>query len=395
MLSGRSLTRPIEAQRLSQAVRRRGGRILLSIASLIVCLCATELLVRSLPSLLPSGVYPLERFDHELNAYVHGGRVIYNKRGYHIVRTPNRHGFLDIDHWVQKQPDVSRVSFWGDSYVEAVQVPLEATFWRRIPRKLAGRDVETMAFGKSGWGTLNSLLAYRKYGQRHGVDVVIYLFVKNDPGDQLFEIQELKRSPSRKPTAVPVEGDVGYEIRWQRNPDDSKFPYRLLEWITNRSLVCRFVYFRTRLLLNSWLDKGVDQNDLPSTWPADVLNRAKVLTRRILTDMRDEVRKDDRHFAVLYVPRGTVELQGRLQVDDIWYDWLAKTLGDLRVPLIDPTAALRARAATGDAVYDDHWTSAGHEVIATVLTDYLRNYFESDAANHNHLPNVIGLTDAR
>lgn len=137
------------------------------------------------------------------------------------------------------------------------------------------------------------------------------------------------------------------------------------------------------LILSSWLDEGPDQNDLPSTWPPETLSRARLLTQRILTQMRDEVVSRGRHFAVLYVPRGTAELERRLRTQDTWYPWLAEVPAHIDVPLINPTPALRARAAAGEAVYDDHWTLAGHEVIATVLTNYLRNYFESDVANHN------------
>lgn len=369
--------RPCPTRPIGVLLRNAIVGVSVSIASLILFIFLAELSLRSFSSLLPAGIYCTEVFDPDLNAYVFGSPVIYNKQGY-VVRAANQDGFLDVDHQLTKQPGVIRVGFLGDSYVEAVQVPLEQTFWRNIPRKLSSREIETMAFGKSGWGTLNSLLAYRKYGKRYGLDIVIYLFVKNDPGDHLFEIQKTKWAAGWKPSAVLAENDVGYEIQWRPYPDDSPFTSRLLKWSVDRSLVMRIFDTRIRLILSSWLDRGPNQNDLPSTWPADLLGRAKLLSRRILTQLRDEVRSEGGHFAVLYVPRGAAELEERLELQDTWYHWLAEILADLRVPLIDPTNALRARAAGGDAVYADHWTPAGHDVIATVLANYLANHLVPD-----------------
>jgi len=372
----------------------RAGLVGISLMGTSLILFLLEFSFRTFPALLPAGTYGAPIFDPDLNATVLSSPIIYNRARY-VVRMANRDGFLDVDHQLAKSPRVIRVSFWGDSYVEAVQVPLEQTFWRQIPHEVSDREIETMAFGRSGWGTLNSLLAYRKHGNRYGVDIVIYLFVKNDAGDHFFDIQKMKWAGGWKPSAALTESEQGYEIHWQPNPDDSALASRLLRWMVDRSMLMKFVYMRTRLILSRWLDKGPNENDLPSTWPPDTLSRAKLLTRRVLTQMRNEVHSQGRHFAVLYVPRGTVELERRLQTEDTWYPWLAQVLADLNVPLIDPRPALLARAAAGEPVYDDHWTPAGHEAIATVLTNYLEGYVESEAAKHNGAGKGINLADNR
>ena len=153
----------------------------------------------------------------------------------------------------------------------------------------------------------------------------------------------------------------------------------------------RIFYGRITLIPRSWLDRGPNQNDLPSAWPVDVLSDAKLLTRRLLSQMRDEVRGGGRHFAVLYVPRGMTELEGQLRAGDTWYPWLAETLGDLGVPIINPTDALRARNADGDAVYGDHWTPAGHNVVATALVDYLSNYLDGEGLSKTARGRGYGL----
>jgi hypothetical protein len=118
---------------------------------------ALEAAFRIVPALLPAGVYGAGRLEPELRMNVHGTRLIYNKAGY-VVRTPNRDGFMDVDHERAKPPGAVRVGFFGDSYVESVQVPLEDVFFRRLAER-AGPPLEPFGFGVSGWGTLHAFEA--------------------------------------------------------------------------------------------------------------------------------------------------------------------------------------------------------------------------------------------
>ena len=55
---------------------------------------------------------------------------------------------------------------------------------------------------------------------------------------------------------------------------------------------------------------------------------------------------------------------------------LERTCEELEIPLLDPTDALRIRLEAGEVVYDDHWTPAGHAVIAGALAGHLANVLE-------------------
>ena len=114
-----------------------------------------------------------------------------------------------------------------------------------------------------------------------------------------------------------------------------------------------------------------NQNDLPSSWPSAYFQEARDLTRRILADWHQESRRAGRRLAVLYVPRGEAQLRGELAPEDTWKPTLVEACEALSIPMIDPSAALRARMAAGDPVYGDHWTPAGHEEVARVLSDWL------------------------
>ena len=69
------------------------------------------------------------------------------------------------------------------------QVLLEQAFFRRLVHRLEDERVEPLEFGISGWRTLHAHLAYEALAPCYGLDVVGYVFVKNDPGDNLYSIQ--------------------------------------------------------------------------------------------------------------------------------------------------------------------------------------------------------------
>jgi hypothetical protein len=78
--------------------------------------------------------------------------------------------------------DVFRILVLGDSYIEALHVPLDATFGQQIGRWLmgarlaAGRQVEVVNVGVSGWGTDQQLLWLREEGPRYAPDLIVLAF---------------------------------------------------------------------------------------------------------------------------------------------------------------------------------------------------------------------------
>lgn len=105
-----------------------------------------------------------------------------------LVRT-NGLGFRDDDHALVKPPGSLRIAVLGDSFTEAVQVPLEQTWWRVMAARLGAGSkdcalaapVETLNFAVSGYSTAQSLLAWRTHARRFQPDVaVLAFFIGND-----------------------------------------------------------------------------------------------------------------------------------------------------------------------------------------------------------------------
>lgn len=373
------------------------ANFLLLATSLIVLGFTTEILLRAFPrALLPKGEYGTTRYDPNTGLKVHATPVIYNKTRF-VRHTPNADGFLDVEHRPEKPPGTLRVAFFGDSYVQAEQVPLSEAFFRQIPSVVSGRDVETIAIGVSGLGTLHSLMNYQAYGRKYDADAVVYLFVKNDPGDHLYYFRKNKPIPS----AIPNDSPLGYDVirpdDWRKQYENPSIALRAATFMKVNTLLGEVLYTQiqlARISLRKWATRStapteggwvgvVDRNDIPSSWPPQLLDEARLLTRNVLARFKQEVEDDGRDFYVLYVPRIQGELEGLLGPEDIWLPWLQTVCNELGIELLDPTAALNARRLAGDPVYDDHWSPAGHEVIASFLTAFLETYIADKAARRS------------
>jgi hypothetical protein len=375
---------------------------MLALASLAICFLLLEGAFRAAPRLLPHGVYGSGRYDPELGMNVHGSSVIYNKVRF-VRRTPNRHGFMDVEHEEANPSGTLRVGLFGDSFVEALQVPAEATFFRLLPRELPEASPELLAFGISGWGTLHSFMNYELQTQRFGLDAVVYVFVENDPGDNLHSISGVRyRGISPRPFAVPGNQSPGYEVRWAQSSGDTSTWYSLVKSAQKHSLLAQVFYDRLRLLRR----KGVQPRarraaaemreasgatpratDLTATWPDVYRAEAAQVLASILAVWRDRTQQRGEAFLVLYVPRSEPQLRGEISAEETWRPTLAEICNDLGIPLVDQGPDLSRRLAEGVRIYDDHWTPAGHEVVARVLGEALGPALEQlRTATVDHAP---------
>ena len=92
----------------------------------------------------------------------------------------NSLGFHDVEHTLQKPEGTFRIIFLGDSFTEAIQVPLEKTFHKIIEKELRRRvdfPVEVISLGRSGSGTQKSYDILTETGLRFHPDLVMMQFL--------------------------------------------------------------------------------------------------------------------------------------------------------------------------------------------------------------------------
>jgi hypothetical protein len=360
--------------------------LLLGGLSVGVLLLGLEAAFRLAPGLLPSGVYGAGRYDPALGLNVHAREVVYNKVRL-LRKQPNGDGFLDVQHSLAKPPGTVRLAFFGDSYVEAAQVPTDQTFFRRLPTSVAGHALEPLAFGMSGWGTLHAWLASRHEADRYDVDVVGYVFVENDPGDSDWNLSGGRRL-SPIPFAVPSTAPDGFRIVTAGDGAPG-LGFRLLKGLQQSSLLAQVVVSRVQLLrsrgpalraresdreMSGRAGSRVSASDLAGTWPEALRQESATLAERILRRWKADCDAAGRPFFVLYVPRGEAQLTGEIRAEDTWLPWLQETSAALGIELVDPSAALRRRLAEGVHVYEDHFSPDGHRVVAEVLESRLASW---------------------
>jgi hypothetical protein len=104
--------------------------------------------------------------------------------------TINSDGWRDRERSRSKSAGSVRIAVLGDSMVEAMQVPLEQTFWSRLEGHLqacdafGGRRLEVLSFGVSGYSTAQAALTFTHRATAYSPDVVVLtFFTENDVRD--------------------------------------------------------------------------------------------------------------------------------------------------------------------------------------------------------------------
>lgn len=162
---------------LSLRIRKRISirkRLLFALCGCVLgCLLAEGLLI------LADVSYPL---PYEPDEYCGtrlrpGFRGYWTKEGFGEFEI-NSAGFRDREHSLENPQGVIRVAVLGDSYIEALQVPVEAMFASVLERELAERGAgtnqrfEVLSFGVSGFGTAQELLWQQVRSQNGSVPLV-------------------------------------------------------------------------------------------------------------------------------------------------------------------------------------------------------------------------------
>lgn len=362
--------------------------------SLFLSVCIGEILIRTLniPGIDKNTYYAVDPLLGY--GYIPNAKLYYlSDRGDAVLRDFNSLGYLDREHKKAREKDIYRIGFFGDSFTEARQVPLENTFFGIIERELKDYNVECMAFGREDGGTLVAYMDNARRTPYFDLDAVIYVFCENDPGDNIKEIKE-KTSPY---FPFGVLAKSGYEIDYSRRDEfirfSQTFAYKVRKYISNHLLLSRVIKNRLSLFINYGLRVRLDeeerkmatrvqegnipdQNDLPSTWPDHFREYAEDLASAIILKWRAELRDESRGFAVFYVPRET-EMEKETGAQDSWKPWLEDFCARENIAFIDPTEDLVRLQRSGKESFYDHFTPHGHRAFAGAFIKWFKEKSEN------------------
>ena len=275
------------------------------VLSSIVGLLIIEVLLRV------AGIsYPVfENYDPLRGHALQPGKSgIYDKEGVSFMEI-NSLGYLDVDHRISKPDGVYRIAVLGDSFTEARNVTLEATYWKKLESMLLaqGKQVEVLNFGIGGYGTAQELITLNKDVLQFSPDLVILGFY---PGNDIFDNSRyLSRNAD---TFRPF-----YSIKNGKLELDSSFKELSLSLLANRFLLTAIHYSRLLELINQTrrnldiMGRQSNAQDLPEFTILDpglaegeqrsAMEDAWQVTEMLLQEINDILKTRQIEFVVLVV----------------------------------------------------------------------------------------------
>jgi hypothetical protein len=324
----------------------------------------------------------------------------------------NSMGMRDREHSVEKPPGVYRIAVLGDSYAEAKQVPLEATFWAVAERALAdcpargGRTIEVLNFGVAGYGTTQELLTLEHRALRFQPDLVLLAFLTgNDVRNNSIELQG-----RGKPHFVEKNGELVLDRSFAASIGNRVRLSAVGTWFYEqlpKSRVLQLLYEAAQARkrrgqmerrqqemreapeqANQGFELGLDHQVYLEPSEPD-WGRAWRITEKLLVRAHDLATAADARFLLVVLSNGIQvhpdpavrrKFAAALGVSDVFYP--DRRLGEFAARsgiehlLLAPRLAEHAQAHgqclhgfIGAIPCAGHWNAAGHEVAGAMIAD--------------------------
>lgn len=281
----------------------------------------------------------------------------------------NSQGYFDHDYTVEKPDATKRVVIVGDSYVEAVQVPLNRTFHKLVESELNGKSrgvggptIQVIALGNSGTGQAENFRTLRDKGLEYRPDVVVMTLCSNDFCDD---------DPELKKELILASGEIGPTMRGlaRHGLYASAFALRRFEDVR-----------RNRIAVSPELLQWsvVEDSRVEAAWSRtlDYIGASRELCRQkgimfMLVYLGSEL-----EVTYFLDPVGTINRLQARGVSHKQIEWditksavrVAAYCEQNGVPLVsmlDPF--IKAQNDTGNHVFGDHYSMFGHEIAARVI----------------------------
>ena len=166
-------------------IKTRAVKMALVLLGILLALALVEAGVRihSLRSLRgPGSRTSFFEFDETVGwRLIPGAQGLESADEYAVRLKINSKGLRDIERDYRKEEGVFRIVVLGDSFMEAYQVPLEASFSRVLESELnaakaSGRRIEVVNLGIRDYGTAQEYLYFLSEGLKYHPDLVLLAF---------------------------------------------------------------------------------------------------------------------------------------------------------------------------------------------------------------------------
>jgi hypothetical protein len=342
-----------------------------------------------------------------------GAEGWWRKEGAAYVKI-NSEGLRDREHSKAKPPHTFRIAVLGDSYAEAMQVPVENTFWAVLELELQacqafqGQQIEAINFGVAGYGTAQELMTLRHRVVDYSPDLVLLAFLSGN--DVRNNVRALEQDPMRpyfvyQHDTLVLDDSFREYVGWRfRQAIMANGGYWLIDQLRVLQLLNEARYFikgqvmRTKqnmlaseMTVNSAQTQSIQNEAGLDTMvyiePTDHLwKEAWRVTEGLIVQMRNEVREQGADFLVVTLTSGDQvdpdpsqrrASAKRLGVPDLLYpERRVATLGNLEgIPVLN-LAQPFADYAEQHKVFlhgfkngGGHWNSKGHHLAGKLISE--------------------------
>jgi hypothetical protein len=292
----------------------------------------------------------------------------------------NSRGFRDREREPAKPDGVVRIALLGDSFVEALQVPLEKTAGQLLEARLnAARDdskprYEVLNFGISNYSVGQSMLAYENAAREFAPDYVFILVAFMERSVMKFDLGQFDATAGKRMWVRPTfrlqddrlvrEPAADFEefVLIQRNLIENELGGR-----RSRRRVGSFVVYQLKQFGLWPVGKAPAPSGGLRMEPIDVEETIPV-NLRILEDLGSEVQAAGGRFVA-------VDLSGYASAPKTLPSVLAMHCIEHNfgyVPLGRRLLAARRNGTKINWAHDGHLNKAGNEVFAAAMYDWLR-----------------------
>jgi hypothetical protein len=294
----------------------------------------------------------------------------------------NSSGFRDRPRVIAKTPGTTRIAVLGDSFIEAIQVPMEQTATALLESRLAAQfnetPIEVLNFGVSNHSVGQYLMLYDAYARAFDPDFVVvfasYLnFSRTTQRELSSRLQEFYALNVRPSFDVDSAGNLVYLPA----TDFDEYKRRVEELIANEYGAGRSIPlapFPTPFALPHWAVNLLSRKARPSAAPQQGASTDfpdVQLNYRILSELDAHVRADGATLvfadAFEYLERyGLVRGSGALVEPN------RSLFGRMGAGYVDLSPRLRRAATNPQYECDMHFNAAGHRVVADALFEWFQ-----------------------
>lgn len=348
----------------------------------------------------------------------------YQREGGSYVRI-NSDGLRDREHAKAKPADTVRIAVLGDSFTEAMHVPMEQTFWWLLEQRLKechafpGKTVEVIDFGVSGYGTAQELMTLRQKVWDYSPDLVVLAFTTNN---DVYDNSRALSGVEEVPYFVYRDGELTYDASFRDSRTyqqrDSKLN-RFGRWLHNELRVIQLVHyvqFVAKLKLTDWRNRrrlAAQSQTKPADGSIPTVRNAEDIgidnmiyieprdenwqeawrvTEGLIKQMRDDVAQKNARFLVVALsnaiqvypdPVVREKFLQHVGAETIFYPNLRlRALAEReQIDFLDLAQPMQVYAdqnkvflhGFGSDIGNGHWNATGHKLAAELIAQKLCN----------------------